>query len=133
MSETIAATQLGEAFEMLIQLHKEVKQAWWAAPTDERRRDLKVLMLLLREQAATIDLVEQHNGGRAPWVSSPTGLQPRNIAVEAAGEPERMPLVLADRMAEVVADLRHRAALLDCDHRALLGSIAHQLELRFNT
>jgi catechol 2,3-dioxygenase-like lactoylglutathione lyase family enzyme len=46
---------------------------------------LEALKAYLAEQAVLVDEAELRLGGRPPWIVSPTGHHPRNLAAQAAG------------------------------------------------
>ena len=113
-------SHLGAVFDELVELIGETKQATWAASSSARRQTLDNLKTFVAEQAVMIDDVERRIGGRAPWVTSPTAHHARNIAAEAAGDPQRVVDLLVADLRRAVDDIRNRAAALTGEWHELL-------------
>jgi hypothetical protein len=120
--------QLGAVFDELVELIGETKQATWSASSSERRRTFDNLKTFFAEQVATIDDAERRIGTRAPWVKSPTAHHARNIAAEAAGDPQQLVELLIRDLRRVVDDVRSRAATLTGEWQQLLVDLADNLE-----
>jgi hypothetical protein len=120
--------QLGAVFDELVELIGETKQAIWTASSSERRRTLDNLKTFVAEQAVMIDDAERRIGTRAPWVKSPTAHNARNIAAEAAGDPQRLVALLVGDLRRAVDDIRNRAATLEGEWQQLLVDLADNLE-----
>src|ERR1700704_1431089 len=103
-------SHLGAVFDELVELIGETKQAIWTAASSERRQTFDNLKTFVGEQVVMIDDAERQIGIRAPWVKSPTAHRARNIAVEAAGDPQRLVDLLVGDLRRVVDDIRDRAA-----------------------
>jgi hypothetical protein len=121
-------SQLGAVFDELIELIGETKQAMWTASSPERRQTFDDLKTFVAEQAVMIDDAERRLGTRAPWVQSPTAHRSRNIAGEAAGDPQRLVELLVDDLRRAVDDVRSRAATMSGEWQQLLVEIADNLE-----
>jgi DNA-binding ferritin-like protein len=121
-------TQLGAVFDELIELIGETKQVVWSASSPERRQTFDNLKTFIGEQAMMIDDAERRIGTRAPGVKSPTAHHARNIAAEAAGDPQRLVDLLVGDLRRVVADIRNRAATLTGEWQELLVDLADNLE-----
>jgi hypothetical protein len=121
-------TQLGAVFDELIELIGETKQVTWSASSPGRRQTFDNLKTVIGEQAVRIDDAERRIGTRAPWVKSPTAHHARNIAAEAAGDPQRLVDLLVGDLRRVVDDIRDRAANLTGEWQRLLVDIADTLE-----
>lgn len=132
-TEECVLDQLGAVFDELVELVGQAKQAAWTASSSERRHQFDELMTFLGEQAAAVDEMEQRVGTRPPWVVSPTGHRPRNIAGEAGGDPVRMMRLLSDSITTVAADIRDRSASVEHQWGDLLEDIAARLEARLST
>jgi hypothetical protein len=120
--------QLGAVFDELVELIGETKQATWSASSSERRRTFDNLKTFVAEQVAMIDDAERRIGTRAPWVKSPTAHHARNIAAEAAGDPQQLVELLTRDLRRVVDDVRSRAATLTGEWQQLLVDLADNLE-----
>jgi DNA-binding ferritin-like protein len=120
--------QLGAVFDELIELIGETKQATWTASSSERRQTFDDLKSFVAQQVAMIDDAERRIGTRAPWVKSPTGHHARNIAAEAAGDPQQVVELLIRDLRRVVDDVRSRAATLKGEWQQLLVDLADNLE-----
>ena len=120
--------QLGAVFDELVELIGETKQAIWTASSSERRQTFDNLKTFIAEQAVMIDDAERRIGTRAPWVKSPTAHNARNIAAEAAGDPQRLVELLVGDLRRVVDDIRNRAANLEGEWQQLLADLADNLE-----
>ena len=120
--------QLGAVFDELIELIGETKQAVWTASSSERRQIFEDLKTFVAEQAVMIDDAEQRLGSRAPWVKSPTAHQAKNIAAEAAGDPQRLVELLTGDLRRALNDIRRRAATLEGEWQRLLVDLADNLE-----
>src|SRR5437762_1723280 len=112
-------TQLGAVFDELVELIGETKQAIWTASSSERRQPFDNLKTFVGEQVLMIDDAERRIGTRAPTVKSPTAHRARNIAGEAAGDPQRLVELLVGDLRLAVADVRSRAATLKGEWRQL--------------
>jgi hypothetical protein len=121
-------TQLGAVFDELIELIGETKQVTWSASSPERRQTFDNLKTVIAEQAVMIDDAERRLGTRAPWVTSPTAHHARNIAAEAAGDPQRLVDLLVGDLRRAVDDIRNRAASLTGEWQRLLVDLADNLE-----
>jgi DNA-binding ferritin-like protein len=121
-------SQLGAVFDELIELIGETKQVAWSASSPERRQTFDNLKTVVAEQAVMIDEAERRLGTRAPWVKSPTAHHARNIAAEAAGDPQRLVDLLVGDLRRVVDDIRDRAANLTGEWQQLLVDVADNLE-----
>jgi hypothetical protein len=121
-------TQLGAVFDELVELISETKQAIWAASSSERRETFDNLKTFVGEQVMMIDDAERRIGTRAPWVTSPTAHHARNIAAEAAGDPQRLVELLVGDLRRAVDDVRSRAATLEGEWQQLLVDLADNLE-----
>jgi len=121
-------SQLGAVFDELIELIGETKQAMWTSSSPERRQTFDDLKTFVAEQAVMIDDAERRLGTRAPWVQSPTAHRTRNIAAEAAGDPQRLVELLVRDLRRVVDDVRSRAASMSGEWQQLLVEIADNLE-----
>jgi hypothetical protein len=121
-------SQLGAVFDELVELIGETKQAIWTASSPERRQTFDDLKTFVGEQAVMIDDAERRIGARAPWVKSPTAHHARNIAAEAAGDPERLVELLVGDLRRVVEDVRSRAATMTGEWQQLLVELADNLE-----
>jgi hypothetical protein len=121
-------TQLGAVFDELVELIGETKQAIWTASTPERRQTFDDLKTFVGEQVMMIDDAERRIGTRAPWVQSPTAHNARNIAGEAAGDPQRLVELLVRDLRRAVDDIRRRAASLKGEWQQLLVDLADNLE-----
>src|SRR4051794_10283205 len=120
--------QLGAVFDELIELIGETKQVTWSASSPERRQTFDDLKTIIGEQAVKIDDAERRIGTRAPWVKTPTAHHARNIAAEAAGDPQRLVELLVGDLRRVVDDIRSRAATLEGEWQQLLVDLADNLE-----
>ena len=120
--------QLGAVFDELVELIGETKQAIWTAASSERRQTFDALKTFVGEQVMMIDDAERRIGTRAPWVTSPTAHKARNIAAEAAGDPERLVELLVADLRRAVDDVRGRAATLEGEWQQLLVDLADNLE-----
>jgi hypothetical protein len=120
--------QLGAVFDELIELIGETKQVIWSASSPERRQTFDNLKTFVAEQAVMIDDAERRIGTRAPWVKSPTAHHARNIAAEAAGNPQRLVDLLVGDLRRAVDDIRNRAAGLTGEWKQLLVDVADNLE-----
>ena len=120
--------QLAAVFDELVELIGETKQAVWTASSAERRETFDNLKTFVGEQVVMIDDAERQIGTRAPWVKSPTGHHARNIAAEAAGDPQRLVELLVGDLRRVIDDVRSRAATLEGEWQQLLVEIADNLE-----
>jgi hypothetical protein len=120
--------QLGAVFDELVELIGETKQAVWTASSSDRRKTFDDLKTFIGEQAVMIDDAERRIGTRAPWVTSPTGHHARNIAGEAAGDPQRLVELLVGDLRRVIEDVRNRAATLEGEWQQLLVDLADNLE-----
>ena len=121
-------TQLGAVFDELIELIGETKQVTWSASSPERRQTFDNLKTVIGEQAVMIDDAERRIGTRAPWVTSPTAHHARNIAAEAAGDPQRLVDLLVGDVRRAVDDVRSRAATMTGEWQQLLVDLADNLE-----
>jgi hypothetical protein len=121
-------TQLGAVFDELIELIGETKQVTWSASSPERRQTFDNLKTVIGEQAVMIDDAERRIGTRAPGVKSPTAHHARNIAAEAAGDPQRLVDLLVGDVRRAVDDIRDRAANLTGEWQQLLVDLADTLE-----
>jgi hypothetical protein len=121
-------TQLGAVFDELIELIGETKQVTWSASSPERRQTFDKLKTVIGEQAVRIDDAERRIGTRAPWVKSPTAHHARNIAAEAAGDPQRLVELLVHDLRRTIDDIRNRAASLTGEWQQLLVDVADKLE-----
>jgi hypothetical protein len=121
-------SHLGAVFDELVELIGEMKQAIWTASSSERRQTFDNLKTFVGEQVVMIDHAERRIGSRAPWVQSPTAHHARNIAAEAAGDPQRLVDLLVGDLRRVVDDVRSRAATLEGEWEQLLVELADQLE-----
>jgi len=121
-------SQLGAVFDELVELIGETKQAMWTASSPERRQTFDDLKTFVAEQAVMIDDAERRLGTRAPWVQSPTAHRTRNIASEAACDPQRLVELLVRDLRRVVDDVRSRAASMSGEWQQLLVEIADNLE-----
>jgi hypothetical protein len=121
-------TQLGAVFDELVELISETKQAIWAASSSERRETFDNLKTFVGEQVMMIDDAERRIGTRAPWVTSPTAHHARNIAAEAAGDPQRLVELLVGDLRRAVDDVRSRATTLEKKWQQLLVDLADNLE-----
>jgi hypothetical protein len=121
-------TQLGAVFDELIELIGETKQVTWSASSPERRQTFDNLKTVIGEQAVMIDDAERRIGTRAPGVKSPTAHHARNIAAEAAGDPQRLVDLLVGDLRRAVDDIRDRAASLTGEWQQLLVDLADNLE-----
>jgi hypothetical protein len=119
--------QLGAVFDELVELIGETKQAVWTA-SSERRQTFDELKTFVIEQAVMIDDAERRIGTRAPWVQSPTAHRAKNIAADAAGDPQRLVELLVGDLRRVVDDVRSRAATLEGEWQQLLVDLADNLE-----
>jgi hypothetical protein len=120
--------QLGAVFDELIELIGETKQVTWSASSPERRQTFDKLKTVIAEQAVRIDDAERRIGTRAPWVKSPTAHHARNIAAEAAGDPQRLVDLLVGDLRRTIDDIRNRAASLTGEWQQLLVDVADKLE-----
>ncbi|MEY2434037.1 MAG: hypothetical protein QOC92_3762 [Acidimicrobiaceae bacterium] len=120
--------QLGAVFDELIELIGETKQVTWSTSSPERRQTFDNLKTVIGEQAVRIDDAERRIGTRAPWVKSPTAHHARNIAAEAAGDPQRLVELLVDDLRRTIDDIRNRAASLTGEWQQLLIDVADTLE-----
>jgi hypothetical protein len=120
--------QLGAVFDELVELIGETKQAIWTASSSERRQTFDALKTFVGEQVVMIDDAERRIGTRAPWVKSPTAHAARNIAAEAAGDPQRLVELLVADLRRAVDDIRNRAANLSGEWQQLLVDLADSLE-----
>jgi hypothetical protein len=120
--------QLGAVFDELVELIGEAKQAVWTASSSERRHTFDNLKTFVVEQVVMIDDAERRIGTRAPWVQSPTAHRARNIAAEAAGDPQRLVELLVGDLRRAVDDVRDRAATLEGEWQGLLVDLADNLE-----
>jgi hypothetical protein len=120
--------QLGVVFDELVELIGETKQAIWTASSSERRQTFDNLKTFVAEQAVMIDDAERRIGTRAPWVKSPTAHLARNLASEAAGDPQRLVELLVGDLRRAVDDIRARAANLEGEWQQLLADLADNLE-----
>ena len=75
-----------------------------------------------------LDDAERRIGTRAPWVKSPTAHHARNIAAEAAGDPQQLVELLIRDLRRVVDDVRTRAATLKGEWQQLLVDLVDDLE-----
>src|SRR6478735_704090 len=116
--------QLGAVFDELVELIGETKQAIWTASSPDRRKSFDDLKTFVVEQVAIIDDAERRIGTRAPWVKSPTAHHARNIAAEAAGDPQQLVELLIRDVRRVVDDIRKRAATLKGQWQQLLVDLA---------
>ena len=121
-------TQLGAVFDELIELIGETKQVTWSASSPERRQTFDNLKTVIGEQAVMIDDAERRIGTRAPGVKSPTAHHERNIAAEAADDPQRLVDLLVGDLRRAVDDIRNRAASLTGEWQQLLVAVADTLE-----
>jgi hypothetical protein len=121
-------SQLGAVFDELVELIGETKQAVWTASSAERRQTFDNLKTFVVEQVVMIDDAERRIGTRAPWVQSPTAHRARNIAAEAAGDPQRLVELLVGDLRRAVDDIRTRAATLEGEWQELLVDLADNLE-----
>jgi hypothetical protein len=129
MSENDAIeAQLGAVFDELVELIGEAKQAVWTASSPERRQTFDNLKAFVIEQVVMIDDAERRIGTRAPWVKSPTAHRARNIAGEAAGDPQRLVELLVGDLRRAVDDIRNRAATMDGEWQQLLVDLGNDLE-----
>jgi len=120
--------QLGAVFDELVELIGETKQATWSASSSERRQTFDELKTFVAQQVTMIDDAERQIGTRAPWVKSPTAHHARNIAAEAAGDPQQLVELLIRDVRRVVDDIRNRAATLKGQWQQLLIDLADNLE-----
>src|SRR5712671_2552818 len=120
--------QLGAVFDELVELIGETKQAAWTASSQERRLTFDNLKTFVVEQVVMIDDAERRIGTRAPWVKSPTAHRARNIAAQAAGDPQRLVEVLVGDLRRAVDDVRNRAVTLEGEWQQLLVDLADNLE-----
>ena len=100
----------------------------WAASSPERRQAFDDLKTFVAEQAVMIDDAERRLGTRAAWVQSPTAHRSRNIAVEAAGDTQRLVELLVGDLRRAIDDVRSRAATMSGEWQQLLVEIADNLE-----
>jgi hypothetical protein len=119
---------LGAVFDELVELIGETKQAIWTASTSERRQTFDNLKTFVGEQVVMIDDAERRIGARAPWVQSPTAHHARNIAAEAASDPQRLVELLVRDLRRAVDDVRNRAATMTGEWQLLLVDLADNLE-----
>jgi hypothetical protein len=103
--------QLGAIFDELINSIGETKQAIWSVSSTDRRIRLEALKAYLAEQAVLVDEAELRLGGRPPWIVSPTGHHPRNLAAEAAGNSERFVDLLVAHLEMVEEEVLSRRPL----------------------
>jgi hypothetical protein len=127
-AEDETEAQLGAVFDELVELIGETKQAIWTASSSERRQTFDNLKTFVGEQVVMIDDAERRIGTRAPWVKSPTAHPARNIAAEAAGDPERLVELLLRDLRSAVDDVRSRAATMKGEWQQLLVELADNLE-----
>jgi hypothetical protein len=120
--------QLGAVFDELVELIGETKQAIWTASSSERRQTFDNLKTFVGEQAVLIDDAERRIGTLAPWVKSPTAHSAKNIAAEAAGDPQRLVDLLVGDLRRAVDDIRDRATNLTGEWQELLVDLADTLE-----
>src|SRR6478736_8103780 len=121
-------SHLGAVFDELVELIGETKQAIWTASSPDRRKSFDDLKTFVVEQVAIIDDAERRIGTRAPWVKSPTAHHARNIAAEAAGDPQQLLELLIRDLRRVIDDVRSRAATLTGEWQQLLVDLADNLE-----
>jgi hypothetical protein len=122
--------QLGAIFDELINSIGETKQAIWSASSTDRRIRLEALKAYLVAQAVLVDEAELRLGGRPPWIVSPTGHHPRNLAAEAAGNPDRFVDLLVAHLETVEEDIRLRNASTEGEWHLFLGELADGLAAR---
>ena len=127
-TEEEVEAHLGAVFDEFVELIGETKQAVWTATSSERRQVFDGLKSFVAEQIVLVDDAERRLGTRAPRIKSPTGHRARNIAAEAAGDPQRLVELLVRDLRNVIEDIRNRAAMLTGEWRQLLADLADNLE-----
>ncbi len=108
---------LGAALDELIDAVQETKQAVWLTSDPEQHRALEALQSFLVEQAGEVAAAEARIDGRSPFVVSPSGRHPPNLAARAGGDRSAM-------LGLLVGDLE----TLEADVRRLAGRIAGRKE-----
>jgi hypothetical protein len=100
---------LGVVLDELITAIQETTQAEWSTSEPERRRALDALHRFLVEQATEIANAEARIGGRSPFVVSPSGRRPPNIAGQAHGDQSALWGLLVAELQELHGDVRELA------------------------
>lgn len=126
--DTDPRAQLGAIFDELVTLVQEAKQAEWTATSPERRQQLNRLKQFLGEQLQRVDDAERRIGTRLSSIASPTGHAPRNLAVEAGGDTDRILALLVGDLRVVSDDVRRRAGALGGEWQPFLLELAAAIE-----
>lgn len=122
--------ELAAVYGELIDVGRQAKQAVWVAPHGPVRAALAELMTFLFTKAATVADAEGAINGRSPEMVSPSVHPPSSLVADAHRAEQVVPL-LVDRLRDVVADVRRRAAEMDASAlAALLIEIGDELDER---
>lgn len=97
------------ALDELIDAVQEIKQAVWVTSDVEQHRTLEALQLFLVEQMSDVAAAEARIDGRSPFLVSPSGRHPANLAARAGGDHSVMLELLHADLEALSADVRRQA------------------------
>jgi hypothetical protein len=113
MDESGTDRELVGAFDELIEVAHEARQAAWIAARGPRRDALDALFAFLRVEAATLADVEAATFGRSPDMVSPSEQPSRNLIADAHDIPDAIIPLLIERVEVAARELRTRAARIE--------------------
>ena len=120
---------LGATLDELIDAVQETKQAVWVTSATEQHRALETLQSFLVEQASEVAAAEARIDGRSPFVVSPSGRRPPDLAARAGGDRSAMLGLLVGGLEALEADARRLAGRIGGrEEGRLLGQLADGLE-----
>jgi hypothetical protein len=113
MDECSTDGKLVAAFDDLIEVAHEARQAAWITLRGPSRDALDALFAFLRVEAATLADTEEATFGRSPDMVSPSEQTSRNLVADAHDIPDAVIPLLIERVMGVVGQLRTRAASVE--------------------
>ena len=129
--EHIVDEHLAAILDQVLDVLYQAKQAAWSATQPQARAHLQDLVTFLIDQSRVVMEAEERIDGRAPGLASPSSHQRGNIVAEANGDLRAAASVLADRLDELVDDIRARAATVPAaGETTMLADLADGLALR---
>lgn len=127
--EGVVDRALGVALDELIDAIQETKQAVWLTRDVAQHRALEALQSFLGEKAGEISAAEARIDGRSPFLVSPSGRRPPNLAARAGGDQSLMLELLLDDLKALLADVRQQAGrIAGREEGQLLTRLADGLE-----
>jgi hypothetical protein len=127
--EEVVDRALGVALDELIDAIQETKQAVWLTRDVEQHRALEALQSFLGEKAGEISVAEARIDGRSPFIVTPSGRRPRNLAARAGGDHSMMLELLLGDLEALAADVRqHAGGIAGREEAQLLTRLADGLD-----